>query len=154
MLASLSRERRMPLSLRRWKPGNLLLGWVVYWAGVVAVKLSPAIAASWRATRLPDGHGNITAGFNNSTLSYTVAQDGVNTFAASTSLTTALLWLAGPPLLLWLMWLIVRERPAVARSIDGVAEPGALPQGAAPAAEWHQRDRVGLEPERVRTPQP
>ena len=42
----------MELSLRRWKPGQLLLGWAAYWAGLVGVTLSPAIAATWRATHL------------------------------------------------------------------------------------------------------
>lgn len=145
----------MELSLRRWKPGQLLLGWVAYWAGLVGVTLSPAIAASWRATRLPEGHGNISAAFGNSTLSYTVIEDGVKTFAGSTSMTTALLWVAGPPLVLWLIWLLVRERPGTTmRSVADASNAGALSPGAGPAQEWRLRDRVDAERGRVRTPNP
>ena len=36
----------MELSLRRWKPGQLLLGWGAYWAGLVGIALGPAIRAS------------------------------------------------------------------------------------------------------------
>ena len=135
-------------------PGQLLLGWGVYWVGLIGAKLSPAIAATWRATHLPDGHGNISAGFDNSTLTYTVIEDGVKTWVGSTSMTTALLWVAGPPLLLWLIWLFARERPS-ARSLDErPARVNALGEG--PATEWRPRrdEGVRVDPGRVRTPNP
>jgi len=148
----------MKLSLRRWKPGQLLLGWAGYWAGLVGVAVSPAIGATWRATHLPDGHGSVSAGFGNANLTYTVIEDGVKTFVGTTSLTTALLWVAGPPLLLWIVWLFVRERPAGSPTpaIEGPSGAGALPEGPGPAAEWRTRrdNRVQAEAERVRTPNP
>jgi hypothetical protein len=147
----------MELSIRRWKPGQLLLGWVTYWAGLIGVTMSPAIAAAWRATRLPEGHGTITAGFDDSRINFTVIEDGVKTFVGSTSMTTAILWLAGPPLVLWLIWLLVRERPrstpASLEKGEG-REIGALSPGSDGAAEWRRRDRVPVEPGRVRTPNP
>jgi len=148
----------MELSLRRWKPGQLLLGWAAYWAGLVGVTLSPAIAATWRATHLPEGHGSVSASFDNANLSYSVIEDGVKTWVGTTSITTALLWVVGPPLLLWLVWLIVRERPdRERRSVAGGATaPGALPEASAPADEWRVRrdDRVPAERGRVTTPNP
>jgi hypothetical protein len=146
----------MELSLRRWKPGQLLLGWATYWVGLIGATMSPGILASWRATRLPEGHGSINAGFDNGTLQYTVIEDGVKTWAGTTSFTTALLWLVVPPLLLWVAWLIVRERPGSGRPALGGREIDALPQGSEPAAErWpRQNTRVGVEPGRVRTPNP
>ena len=147
----------MELSLRRWKPGQLLLGWAAYWAGLVGVTLSPAIAATWRATHLPDGHGSVTAGFGDSGLTYTVIEDGVKTWVGATPVMTALLWVVGPPLLLWLVWLIVRERPDAARSLaGGTPGAGALPEGSSPAEEWRvqQDDRVPADRGRVRTPNP
>ena len=148
----------MELSLRRWKPGQLLLGWAAYWAGLVGVTLSPAIAATWRATRLPEGHGSVSASFDNANLSYSVIEDGVKTWVGTTSITTALLWIVGPPLLLWLVWLIVRERPNTERRAiaGGVTAPGALPEGSAPAEEWRVRrdDRASAERGRVTTPNP
>ena len=147
----------MELSLRRWKPSQLLLGWAAYWAGLIGATLSPAIAATWRATHLPDGHGSVSASFGDATLSYTVIEDGVKTWVGTTPMTTALLWVVGPPLLLWLVRLIVRERPAEAlRSVDrGRSGASALPGGSAPAEEWRvRRDERAAEPGRVRTPNP
>jgi hypothetical protein len=150
--------RWMELSLRRWKPSQLLLGWAAYWTGLVGATLSPAIAATWRATHLPDGHGSVSASLNNSTLSYTVIEDGVKTWVGTTSMTTAVLWVVGPPLLIWLVWLIVRERPDNrGRSVaSGVPIAGTLPEGSAPAEQWRTRpdDRVPAERGRVTTPNP
>ena len=148
----------MELSLRRWKPGQLLLGWAAYWAGLVGVTLSPAIAATWRATHLPDGHGSVSASFDNANLSYTVIENGVKSWVGTTSITTALLWVVAPPLLLWLVWLIVRERPDTARRslAAGVPAAGALSEGSTPAEEWRVRrdDRAPAHRGRVITPNP
>ena len=115
----------MELSLRRWKPGQLLLGWGAYWAGLVGIALGPAIRASWHATRLPEGHGSINASFDNGTLSYEVIEEGVKTFVATAPLSTAILWIVGPPLILWLVWLIVRERPLSQRGTMAGGSVGA-----------------------------
>ena len=148
----------MEPSLRRWKPGQLLLGWAAYWAGLVGVTLSPAIGATWRATHLPEGHGSVSASFNNATLCYTVIEDGVKTWVGTTSITTALLWVVVPPLLLWLAWLIVRQRPdSETRSVSrGASAAGAVGEGFAPAEEWRVRrdDRAAAERGRVTTPNP
>ena len=148
----------MNLSLRRWKPGQLLLGWAAYWVGLAAVTLSPAIAATWRATHLPEGHGSVSASFDNTILSYSVIEDGVKTWVGTTPLSTAVLWVVGPPLLLWLLWLVVRKRPNAsdASTIESASRVGALPEGSGPAAEWRTRrdERVHAEPERIHTPNP
>ena len=146
----------MELSLRRWKPGQLLLGWGAYWAGLIGIAGGPAIRATWHATHLPDGHGSVNAGFNNGTLNYEVIADGVKTWVGTVPLSTVLLWLIGPPLLLWLLWLIVRERPAVRQEALGYADVDALPPGTGPASEWHvnRDERMRAEPGRVRTPNP
>ena len=146
----------MELSLRRWKPGELLLGWGAYWAGLVGIALGPAIRASWHATRLPEGHGSINASFNNGTLSYEVIAEGAKTFVGTTPLSTAILWIVGPPLVLWLVWLIVRERPSSRAGTIAGGRGDALAAGSQPAADIRVRqdDRVPMEPGRVRTPNP
>ena len=146
----------MELSLRRWKPGQLLLGWAAYWAGLIGVTLSPAIAATWRATHLPEGHGSVSASVGDGGLSYTVIEEGVKTWVGTTPVTTALLWVVAPPLLLWVVWLIVRQRPdSRVPSVAGGAS-GALPEGSAPAEDWQVRrdDRAPAERGRVTTPNP
>ena len=137
-------------SLSRWKPGHLLLSWGAYWAGLVAVKLSPAILEMWRVTRLPPGHGVINASFNNGVFDLSVVEDGVTTLANSAPLWTILLWVLVPPIVLWATWLFVRVRPAPGLS---AREQAALSEGSAPAEEWRsQSDRVGAE--RIHTPNP
>lgn len=141
----------MGFSLRSWKPGHLLLGWATYWVGLVAVKLSPAIRATWRASQLPDNHGSISAGFNNTTLHYTVIENGVKTLDTGAAVSTMLLWIAGPPLVLWLIWLMVRERPNAERSLPGESDAAALTAGSPPAEEWRSRreESLGIEQGRV-----
>jgi hypothetical protein len=146
----------MELSLRRWKPGQLLLGWGAYWVGLIGISLGPAIRATWRATHLPHGHGSVNAGFNNGMLNYEVIEEGVKTWAGATPFSTALLWLVGPPLLLWLVWLIVRERPSARQAALAGGGADALPAGEGPATNWRvtRDDRVGADGGRVRTPNP
>jgi Na+/glutamate symporter len=145
----------MELSIRRWRPGQLLASWATYWVGLAAATLGPAASVVWRATHLPEGHGTINAGFNNSTLSFTVIEEGLKTFEASASVGTVLAWLIGPPLALWLVWLAVRERPAGARGLQANANDR-LSAGTAPASEWRvdRDDRMPVERESVRTPNP
>ena len=148
----------MELSLRRWKPGQLLASWGVYWAGLIGVGLGPAIAAGWGATRLPEGHGSIEASVNNGTLSYAVIEEGVKTFTATTQLSTMLLWVVGPPLLLWLAWLLVRRRPNETQRVvdDARSHRDALGRGTGPAEDWavNREDRVHADRKRTPTPNP
>jgi hypothetical protein len=133
----------MELSMRRWKTGQLLLGWGAYWAGLIGIAAGPAIRATWHATHLPDGHGSVNAGVNDGVLRYEVIAEGVKTWVGTVPLSTMFLWLIGPPLLLWLVWLLVRERPAIPQAV-GNAEVEALPAGTGPASEWrvNQHERV------------
>ena len=149
----------MKLSIRRWRPGQLLASWTAYWAGLAGVALGPAIPVVWRATHLPEGHGTITAGFENTVFHFTVVEEGVKTLAASAPLGTIMAWLIGPPLALWLIWLAVRQRPTAdlpsAQPVSGVSHER-LAAGTAPASEWrvHRDDRVSVDREPVRTPNP
>jgi hypothetical protein len=149
----------MELSIRRWRPGQLLASWTAYWAGLAGVALGPAVPVVWRATHLPEGHGTITAGFENTVFHFTVVEEGVKTLAASAPLGTIMAWLIGPPLALWLIWLAVRRRPTAdlpsAQPVSGVSHER-LAAGTAPASEWrvHHDDRVSVDREPVRTPNP
>ena len=149
----------MELPIRRWRPGQLLASWTAYWAGLAGVALGPAIPVVWRATHLPEGHGTITAGFENTVFHFTVVEEGVKTLAASAPLGTIMAWLIGPPLALWLIWLAVRQRPTAdlpsAQPVSGVSHER-LAAGTAPASEWrvHHDDRVSVDREPVRTPNP
>lgn len=136
----------MELSLRRWKPGQLLLSWGAYWVGLIGVTMGSAIRASWRATQLTENQGSISAAFDNGSLNFTVVEKGVTTFAGTVPFSTVLLWLVGPPLLLWLVWLVVRQRPAQGQAAVAGATRDALSAGSGPATEFAGRqDRVRVE---------
>jgi hypothetical protein len=97
--------------LRRWQARHLFLAWVLYWIALVAIGLRSALGAVLRGLSAPEGQGSISASVENGTLILRVVSSGA-TWSGSSSLTTAALWVAGPPLLLWLLWLVTRRAPA------------------------------------------
>jgi hypothetical protein len=103
------------------------MSWLAYWAGLAAVTLGPGILAGWRASQGPDGTGDITVGFVNDALKVTVAQFGQTTWTLTAPILTLAVWLAGPPLLIWGIWL---SRAAQSRLRDANA-PAELGTGAA-----------------------
>ena len=103
--------------LRRWQAKHLLFAWVGYWFVLALVALRPAIAMILRAMNAPKGHGSISAGVTDGIANLTVVAKG-QTWIGTTSLTSLALWLAGPPLLLWLAWLVTRRAPAPARESE------------------------------------
>jgi hypothetical protein len=147
----------MRFSIREWRPGHLLASWGAYWAGLAAVSLGPVARAAWRAARLPDGHGTIAVGFENAIFHFKVIEEGVRTITATAPLGTAIAWIVGPPLGLWLLWLALRSpRVESAPAELGRAKADQLPQGSRPAAEWRSPggEPAGVERERIRTPNP
>lgn len=102
----------MALSLRNWRPRHLLLAWVGYWIVALLFALRSAIGPIWRVTSDPDAHGNISADVTDGILSLSVADSTGVIFQGSASMMSILLWFAGPPLLLFLLWLAVRPRAA------------------------------------------
>ena len=100
--------------LRRWRARHLLAAWIVYWVALVVVFLRSALGAATRALAAPEGHGSIGASVDNGNFLLKVTTDG-QTWTGSTSLTAMALWFAGPPLLLFLVWLATRRAPVVER---------------------------------------
>ena len=96
-------------SLRRWRPGHLLLAWIGYWAGLALVTLGRAIPSILRATGAPEGKGSISAGFQDDVLHLTVTEAGATLWSGTTSISQVALLVVGPPLLLWVAWLVRRR---------------------------------------------
>lgn len=108
----------MALSFRRWGARHLLLAWLVYWALLAVVGLGRALLAIRSATSGPDGHGSVSANFGDGRFQLTVVENGITTYSGSIGLLAAVLWIVGPPLVLWLMWLVTRpRRDAVAAGV-------------------------------------
>jgi len=107
----------MAFSLSRWKATHLLGAWAVYWIALVLVKLGPGIASAVRVINGPKEHGSINVSMNDGTFVAKVIGDGVQ-WTGSASLMSIVLWLCGPPLLLWLLWLVTRRAPTPAREAE------------------------------------
>lgn len=124
----------MALSFRRWRPRHLLLAWSGYWLALALVTLGAPLLAIWRMSRRPGSHGSVAAGFENAIGTLSIVEDGASVWSGSASLPTMTLWLVGPPLLLWLLWLM-RSRASEADDA-----------GAAPVADTLRPDtpRIGV----------
>src|SRR6185436_5136307 len=90
---------------------GLVGSWVVYWTVLAAVKLGPAAMAIWRATQAPEGQGSVSVNFANGAFTLTVSERGQQTYAGTASLVAIALWVAGPPLLAWIVWAVSRRKP-------------------------------------------
>lgn len=103
--------------LSRWRSRHLLTAWTVYWLALIGVTLGSAIRAILKV--LPEkAKGSVSAGFGDGGLHLNVTNAGRSVWDGTASLTTAVLWVAGPPLLMWLAWLIARPaRPPVASEL-------------------------------------
>lgn len=128
----------MFFSLKRWRPQNLLAAWGIYWVALAGVLVAPPAMAAWQL-RGPDAHGKVTGELGNEGIKLTIARQGEVTWTGSISIVALALLLAGPPLLLWLLWLAQHpRRPGDTSHSEKTAEPIALSdanQTALPHAE-------------------
>ena len=100
--------------LRRWQARHLLVAWIVYWVLLIGISMHSAIAAAMRALNAPHGLGSISASVDSGNFVFK-ASVGADTWTHAMSFTTMALWFAGPPLLLFLVWLVTRRAPVSAR---------------------------------------
>ena len=100
--------------LRRWRAKHLLIAWIVYWVVLILVSLRSALGVVARGLTAPGSHGSVGASFENSNFILKVTTDA-QTWTATTSFATIALWFAGPPLLLFLVWLATRRAPVAER---------------------------------------
>jgi hypothetical protein len=91
--------------LARWKVRHLFGAWLGYWAVLAAVTLTPAAVAIWRVTGSgAKGSASINAGDGG--LHAIVTTPASTLWEMSVPLTTVVLAIAGPPLVLWVCWLL------------------------------------------------
>jgi hypothetical protein len=114
----MKREVAMTFSLSRWRATHLLGKWAIYWLLLVIVKLGPGLLAALRVMNAPEGeHGSINVGMGDGAITASVVGSGVH-WTGSASVLGVVLWVCGPPLLLWLLWLVTRRAPAPAREAE------------------------------------
>lgn len=69
------------------------------------------------------GHGSVTGGFGDGLFNATIVDSGNTTWAGSITAMRLAFLIAGPPLLLWLIWLMRASRT------NNAEDPGALSHG-------------------------
>lgn len=80
----------------------------------MVLRLGSGIIAALRVMTGANGHGSISVNMGDGAFTANVVGDGVH-WAGSASVMSIALWLCGPPLLLWLLWLVTRHAPTPAR---------------------------------------
>jgi hypothetical protein len=125
----------MRFSFARWRAPHLLGAWVAYWVGLGAVTLGPYVAQIRRVTSAPDNTGSISLSTEDAELTLRIIENGRTVADASMSILSIALLVAGPPLLLWLLWLAVRSR-GEARA------PGAIGAGPMHEVRMEEQERA------------
>lgn len=92
----------MGFSLSSWRRRLLLLACGCYWTALTLILLGPPVIAGWRVTRPDAGHGVINGSLDGTTLRIAMSSSHTAPWSGSIGLWTLALWIAGPPLVLWL----------------------------------------------------
>lgn len=98
------------LPRRRWATRHLVVAWCAYWLVLVVAVLGRPALLTWRLSHDAGSHGGASASITNDVVALTVTQRGATRWAGSASFLAIALWLAVPPLLLFVAWW--RGRPA------------------------------------------
>lgn len=117
----------MRLSIREWRPAHLFGAWVTYWALLAGVTLARPLQLLL-SLRGGDAHGTASAHLDDGVLTahVSVADAAWN---LSVPLGTMFGWIAGPPLVIWLVFMATRP----SRNRWGAVPAPALDAPPAPA---------------------
>jgi hypothetical protein len=97
------------LSFRDWGAKHLLIAWSAYWLALGVATLKPALEVLARISRA-GAHGQVSAGMQDGLLRVTITSAGGSAWTGGIQFSSLVLWLFGPPLLLWLVWAVSRPR--------------------------------------------
>lgn len=100
----------MPKFLRSMSAAKLFASWIGYWILLIAVGLGPAFIAIWRATHAGQDKGSVSMSFGSDGVALNVLKDGATIYSGSIHLLPLALLVAGPPLLLWVLWFASRSK--------------------------------------------
>jgi hypothetical protein len=104
------------LSFRDWGAKHLLIAWGTYWLALGVATLKPALGVLARISRA-GAHGQVSAGMQDGLLRLTITSADGPAWTGAIQLSSLVLWLFGPPLLLWLLWAVSRPRRPAAASL-------------------------------------
>jgi hypothetical protein len=120
----------MSFSIKRLGVGTLLGAWAGYWVALGAVTLAPFLKWVWDVNRIPGQHGSASLSVGDAGATLTALTDGVTVYTGVAPLPDVALWIAGPPLVLWLLWLVLRPSRDEAAALHARSPFGALPDAA------------------------
>ncbi|MEP7066892.1 MAG: hypothetical protein ABI889_12720 [Gemmatimonadota bacterium] len=120
----------MAFSIRRLGTGHLLGAWGAYWAGLAGVTLAPFARWVWDLNRIPGQHGSASLSIRDAGVTLTALKDNVTVYSGVAPLWQVALWIAVPPLLLWLAWLALRPAETQTATLDAQVAREALPDPA------------------------
>ena len=126
----------MAFSIRRWGVGSLVGAWAGYWVALGAVTLAPFAKWMWDINRVPGVHGSAALSAGDAGVTLTAIKEGVTVYTGVAPLTDLALWIAGPPLVLWLVWLVLGPSRREAEALEAPSSYEALPDAA--RGGWHQ----------------
>lgn len=98
--------------LSRWGPGRLLLAWCGYWLALVLAVIAPGLPTLWRISR-PGAKGSASVSMANGELQVRLVQEAASVWTRDFGFLSLSLWIAIPPLLLWIFWLRAQRERAV-----------------------------------------
>jgi hypothetical protein len=101
------------LSLRDWGTKHLLIAWSAYWLALGVATLKPALDVLGRLGRV-GAHGQASAAVQDGLLRVTITSTDGPAWTGAIHLSSLVLWVVGPPLVLWLLWAVSRPRRDVA----------------------------------------
>jgi hypothetical protein len=112
----------MMFSIKHWRARHLLSAWITYWVGLTLVAIGPALLDIWQLSRT-NAKGNASAAFTDGRLALTVQNGTATSWSGTVSLLAALLWIAVPPLVLWIGWMVSRPAPGSAATERSLLDP-------------------------------
>jgi hypothetical protein len=114
----------MALSPRHRRAHHLLGAWIVYWAALLAVTLGPGVLAGRRVRGAPPNTSSVNFSFGDQGVQGAVKLHGETLWSVHAGLGEVMLWLTVPPLLIALVWLLLRPRPEGAATGAGAPRRG------------------------------
>jgi hypothetical protein len=117
----------MAFSLRRMGVGHLLGAWGAYWVGLAGITLAPFARWAWDLSHIPGAHGSASLSIGDAGVQLLALRGNVTVWSGVAPLLDVALWIAGPPLLLWLVWLALRPSHPESAALHRSDAPAALP---------------------------
>lgn len=137
----------MEFAPRRWGWRSLVGAWSAYWAGLAGVTLGPFALYVWKLAQIPGNRGTVSLTLGDDGVHLTALRDGAAAWSGTVGLGTLALWVAVPPLAIWLIWLLLRPSPAERARINEGPTIDVLTDGA--QNEWTMRDASARAPSPV-----